>query len=47
MCRFLCSIGYDVHDPVEQTAVSLGVAERFQHAISQSHRVAAERVEGC
>ncbi len=43
--RFLGILGYDVSDPVEQTAASLGVAERFQHAISQAQRVAAERLE--
>ena len=43
--RFLGTLGYDVSDPVEQTAASLGVAERYQHAISQAHRVAAERLE--
>lgn len=39
----LARLGYDVSDPVEQTAASLGVAERVRHAISQAHRVAAER----
>ena len=43
--RFLGTLGYNVSDPIEQTAASLGVAERFQHAISQAHRVAAERLE--
>ena len=43
--RFLGTLGYDVSDPVEQTAASLGVAERVQHAISQAHGVAAERLE--
>ncbi len=42
--RFLGTLGYDVSDPVEQTAASLSIAERVQHAISQAHRVAAERL---
>ena len=42
--QLLAVLGYDTVEPVEQTAASLGVAERFQHLIRSVHRVAAERL---
>jgi hypothetical protein len=42
--QFLGRLGYDVSEPVEQTAASLGFAERVHHLIRQAWRVAAKRL---
>jgi hypothetical protein len=42
--QLLASLGYDTSEPSEQTAASLGVAERSQHLIRNVCRVAAERL---
>lgn len=41
--QFLARLGYNVSDPVDQTAASLGIAERVQHQILRARRVAAQR----
>ncbi len=42
--QLLAALGYDTSEPSEQTAASLGVAERSQHLIRSVCRVAAERL---
>ena len=42
--QLLASLGYDTSELSEQTAASLGVAERSQHLIRNVCRVAAERL---
>src|SRR5437588_12896930 len=42
--QFLGRLGYDVSEPVEQTAASLGFAERVHHLILHAWRVAAKRL---
>ena len=42
--QLLAALGYDTSEPSEQTAASLGVAERSQHLIRNVCRVAAERL---
>ncbi len=42
--QLLAALGYDTSEPTEQTAASLGVAERSQHLIRNVCRVAAERL---
>lgn len=42
---FFGTLGYDVSQPEELTAASLGVPERIQHMVSQIWRIAAETAE--
>jgi hypothetical protein len=42
--QLLAALGYDTSEPSQQTAASLGVAERSQHLIRNVCRVAAERL---
>ena len=42
--QLLAHLGYDVSDRVDQTAASLGVAERVQHQVVCARRIAAQRL---
>lgn len=43
--QLLARLGYDVSEPVTQTAASLGVADRVAHMIRDARRVAAQKAD--